>query len=98
NFRAAAITLTAMPLSIAAAVLVMRAFGATINTMTLGGLAIALGALVDDAIIDVENVVRRLRENARRPVEDQLPAATVVGDATPEIRTPIAFPPITPRL
>ena len=64
NLRAAAITLVAMPLSLAAAVLVLRAFGATINTMTLGGLAIAIGALVDDAIIDVENVVRRLRENA----------------------------------
>src|SRR6185503_4084916 len=56
NARAAAITLTAMPLSLAAAILVMRAFGATINTMTLGGLAIAIGALVDDAIVDVENV------------------------------------------
>ena len=67
NFRAAAITLTAIPLSLAAAVLAMRGFGVTINTMTLGGLAIAIGALVDDAIIDVENVVRRLRENAARP-------------------------------
>ena len=65
NMRAAAITLTAMPLSLAAAILVLRAFGATINTMTLGGMAIAIGALVDDAIIDVENVVRRLRENTR---------------------------------
>ena len=63
NLRAAAITLTAMPLSLAAAILVLRGFGATINTMTLGGMAIAIGALVDDAIIDVENVVRRLREN-----------------------------------
>jgi CzcA family heavy metal efflux pump len=91
NMRAAAITLTAMPLSIATAVLVMRAFGVTINTMTLGGLAIAIGALVDDAIIDVENVVRRLRENARRPVAEQLPAAAVVRDATIEIRTSIVF-------
>ena len=91
NFRAAAITLTAMPLSIAAAVLVMRAFGATINTMTLGGLAIAIGALVDDAIIDVENVVRRLRENATRPTSEQAPASTVVRDATIEIRTSIVF-------
>jgi CzcA family heavy metal efflux pump len=91
NMRAAAITLTAMPLSVATAVLVMRAFGVTINTMTLGGLAIAIGALVDDAIIDVENVVRRLRENARRPVDEQVPAATVVRDATIEIRTSIVF-------
>ena len=69
NLRAAAITLTAIPLSLAAAVLVLRAFGASINTMTLGGMAIAIGALVDDAIIDVENVVRRLRENQARPPE-----------------------------
>ncbi|MGH9258070.1 MAG: efflux RND transporter permease subunit [Vicinamibacterales bacterium] len=91
NARAAAITLTAIPLSLAAAVLVLRAFGATINTMTLGGMAIAIGALVDDAIIDVENVVRRLRENAARPPEDQRPAAVVVRDATIEIRTSIVF-------
>ncbi|HEY7173219.1 MAG TPA: efflux RND transporter permease subunit, partial [Vicinamibacterales bacterium] len=91
NFRAAAITLTAMPLSLAAAILVLRAFGATINTMTLGGMAIAIGALVDDAIIDVENVVRRLRENQARPPERQRPAADVVRDATLEIRTSIVF-------
>lgn len=91
NARAAAITLTAMPLSLAAAVLVLRGFGATINTMTLGGLAIAIGALVDDAIIDVENVVRRLRENAARAPSEQRPAAMVVRDATLEIRTSIVF-------
>jgi CzcA family heavy metal efflux pump len=91
NFRAAAITLTAIPLSLAAAVLVLRAFGATINTMTLGGMAIAIGALVDDAIIDVENVVRRLRENASKPVEQQRRTADVVRDATLEIRTSIVF-------
>jgi CzcA family heavy metal efflux pump len=91
NLRAAAITLTAMPLSLAAAVLVLRAFGATINTMTLGGMAIAIGALVDDAIVDVENVVRRLRENAGKPVEKQRPTADVVRDATLEIRTSIVF-------
>ena len=77
NLRAAAITLTAMPLSLAAAVLVLRAFDATINTMTLGGMAIAIGALVDDAIVDVENVVRRLRENAARP-----PAEQTLGSAS----------------
>jgi CzcA family heavy metal efflux pump len=91
NLRAAAITLTAMPLSLAAAILILRGFGVTINTMTLGGLAIAIGALVDDAIIDVENVVRRLRENAALPPEQQRPAATVVRDATLEIRTSIVF-------
>jgi CzcA family heavy metal efflux pump len=91
NMRAAAITLLAMPLSLAAAVLVMRAFGATINTMTLGGMAIAIGALVDDAIIDVENVVRRLRENATRSPEGRRPAAEIVRDATLEIRSSIVF-------
>jgi CzcA family heavy metal efflux pump len=91
NLRAAAVTLTALPLSLAAAVLVLRAFDATINTMTLGGMAIAIGALVDDAIVDVENVVRRLRENAARPAVEQLPAAVVVRDATLEVRTSIVF-------
>src|SRR5215213_2965095 len=85
NLRAAAITLTAMPLSLAAAILTLRAFGASINTMTLGGMAIAIGALVDDAIIDVENVVRRLRENQTRPPNERVPAATIVRDATLEI-------------
>jgi CzcA family heavy metal efflux pump len=91
NLRAAAITLTAMPLSLAAAILVLRGFGASINTMTLGGLAIAIGALVDDAIVDVENVVRRLRENAARPPAERVAAAVVVRDATLEIRTSIVF-------
>ena len=91
NLRASAITLTAMPLSLAAAVLALRAFGASINTMTLGGMAIAIGALVDDAIIDVENVVRRLRENHARPAAEQLSASVVVRDATLEIRSSIVF-------
>src|SRR4051812_41587081 len=91
NVRAAAITLTAIPLSLAAAVLVLRAFGATINTMTLGGMAIAIGALVDDAIIDVENVVRRLRENQARPEGARRPDAEIVLDATMEVRTSIVF-------
>src|SRR5918993_275634 len=91
NLRAAAITLTAMPLSLAAAVLVLRAFDATINTMTLCGMAIAIGALVDDAIVDVENVVRRLRENAALPDDRRRTAFDVVFDATLEIRTSIVF-------
>lgn len=66
NTRATLITITAIPLSLVSAVLVLEAFGATINTMTLGGMAIAIGALVDDAVIDVENVFRRLREWASR--------------------------------
>jgi CzcA family heavy metal efflux pump len=91
NLRAAAITLTAIPLSLAAAVLALQAFGASINTMSLGGMAIAIGALVDDAIIDVENVVRRLRENSSRPETERLPASAVVRDATLEIRLSIVF-------
>jgi CzcA family heavy metal efflux pump len=91
NRRASLITLTAIPLSLAAAVLVLRGFGQSINTMTLGGLAIAIGALVDDAIVDVENVVRRLRENAARPPAEQQPAAVVVREATLEIRSSIVF-------
>src|SRR4029434_2125842 len=91
NVRATLITLTAIPLSLVTAVLTLKWFGATINTMTLGGMAIAIGALVDDAVIDVENVVRRLRENAARPPEEQRPAGVVVRDATLEIRTSIVF-------
>src|SRR6187431_354145 len=91
NLRASAITLTAIPLSLAAAVLALRAFGASINTMTLGGMAIAIGALVDDAIIDVENVVRRLREDQTKPVEERRSASDIVRDATLEIRSSIVF-------
>jgi CzcA family heavy metal efflux pump len=91
NLRASAISLTAIPLSLAAAVLAMRVFDISINTMTLGGMAIAIGALVDDAIIDVENIVRRLRENGLKPTTERRPAALVVGEATIEIRTSIVF-------
>jgi CzcA family heavy metal efflux pump len=91
NFRATLITITAIPLSLVSAVLVLETFGATINTMTLGGMAIAIGALVDDAVIDVENVFRRLRENALFPAERQQPALKVVLDASIEIRSSIVF-------
>ena len=73
NIRAAAITLVAIPLSLVAAVIGLRIAGLSINSMTLGGLAIAIGALVDDAIIDVENILRRLRENATRPEDERRP-------------------------
>src|SRR5207247_4711270 len=73
NLRATAITIVAIPLSLVAALLGMKIAGATINTMTLGGMAIAVGALVDDAIIDVENVFRRLRENAQLPPQTRKP-------------------------
>ncbi len=89
--RATAITLIAIPLSLVAAVLVMKALGATINTMTLGGMAIALGALVDDAIIVVENIVRRLRENRLKPQEQQQAVTPLVFQATREIQGSIVF-------
>ncbi len=91
NVRASAITLVAIPLSMVAAVMVMKFAGATINSMTLGGLAIAVGALVDDAIIDVENVFRRLRQNAQMPVADRQPVLEVVFQASSEIRGSIVF-------
>ncbi len=89
--RATVITLIALPLSLVVATLSMKAMGATINTMTLGGLAIALGALVDDAIIVVENIVRRLRENNLLPTASRATPARVVLDATREIQGSIVF-------
>ena len=91
NVRAAIITLVALPLSLVAAVLAMSWFGFSINSMTLGGLAIAIGELVDDAIIDVENVMRRLRENAAKPDADQRGAIDVVYHASAEIRSSVVF-------
>ncbi len=89
--RATAITLLALPLSLVVAVLALKAFGATLNTMTLGGMAIALGALVDDAIIVVENIVRRLRENRARPKTTQHAVSSVVFQATREIQGSIVY-------
>ena len=89
NFRTTLITLTAIPVSIMMTVLVFRWFGLSINTMTLGGLAVAVGELVDDAIVDVENIFRRLRENAKR--ENPVLAMRVVYDASCEIRHSIVF-------
>jgi CzcA family heavy metal efflux pump len=89
NFRTTFISLTAIPLSLLTAILVMNYFGITINTMTLGGMAIAIGALVDDAIIDVENVFRRLKQNAH--LEEPLPILTVIYNASSEIRSSILF-------
>lgn len=91
SLRATAVTLIALPLSLAAAVLVLDALGATFNTMTLGGLAIALGALVDDAIIVVENIVRRLKLNAGLPAAGRRPTGEVVSAATHEIQGSIVF-------
>src|SRR5947199_657544 len=89
NFRTTLISLTAIPLSLITAIIAMTYFGITINTMTLGGLAIAIGELVDDAIIDVENVFRRLRQNAQSGMT-QTPAA-VIFKASSEIRSSILF-------
>jgi len=91
SWRATAITVLAIPLSLVTAVLALRALGATINTMTLGGMAIAVGALVDDDIIDVENVLRRLRENAARPPAIRRGPLNVVFEASKEIRGSIVF-------
>jgi len=91
SLRPTAITVLAIPLSLLAAMLALKAVGATINTMTLGGMAIAVGALVDDAIIDVENVLRRLRENAKRPPAARRPSLTVVYEGSKEIRGSIVF-------
>jgi len=91
SWRTTVISLVALPLSLLAGILVLRWLGASINTMTLGGLAIAIGELVDDAIIDVENVHRRLRENGRRPPEERRPVFDVVRDASQEIRSSIVF-------
>ena len=89
NVRTTAISVLAIPLSLALAVIVLRALGGTINTMTLGGMAIAIGALVDDAIIFVENAHRRLRENFRRPEGRRRSTGEVIRDAAREIMSPI---------
>ena len=91
NVRTTAISLLAIPLSLVVAIFAMKLLGITINTMTLGGMAIAIGALVDDAIIDVENVFRRLKENHHRPPERAPPAFDVVFEATREIRASIVI-------
>jgi CzcA family heavy metal efflux pump len=91
NGRAALITILALPLSLLAAVIVMNRFGLTINVMSLGGLAIAIGELVDDAIIDVENVTRRLGENATLPGAERRPVLEVVYQASTEIRGSVVF-------
>lgn len=89
--RATAITLLAIPLSLVVAILAMKAAGIGINTMTLGGMAIALGALVDDAIIVVENIVRRLRENTSRPEGERRGQFEVIFAATREIQGSVVF-------
>ncbi len=89
NWRTTAISLTAIPISILITVIVFQWLGLTINTMTLGGLAIAIGELVDDAVVDVENVFRRLRENAARAVPR--PILEVIASASQEVRSGIIY-------
>ena len=89
NVRTMAISLVAMPLSLLVSIVVLHYLGLTINTMSLGGLAIAIGSLVDDAIVDVENVYKRIRENRLLPVAEQRPILDVVFDASREVRMPI---------
>jgi CzcA family heavy metal efflux pump len=89
SLRTTFISVVAIPLSLIAAVFALRLLGITINTMTLGGMAIAIGALVDDAVIDVENVFRRLRLNRHLPEGERRPATEVVFEASKEIRASI---------
>ncbi|MBK7427928.1 MAG: efflux RND transporter permease subunit [Saprospiraceae bacterium] len=86
NWRATAISLVAIPISLIVAILTLKWLGFTINTMSLGGMAIAIGDLVDDAIIDVENVFKRLKENARKPLDEREQKLKVIFDASFEIR------------
>jgi len=86
NWRATVISLVAIPISLIVAILTLKWLGFTINTMSLGGMAIAIGDLVDDAIIDVENVFKRLKENAKKPLEKQVNKLKVIFDASFEIR------------
>lgn len=89
NARVTAVSLVALPLSLLVAIVVLKLFGLTINTMSLGGMAIAIGSLVDDAIIDVENVYKRLRENHALPKEKRKPTLEVVFEGSKEIRSSI---------
>ena len=89
NFRTTAISLLAIPISILVTILVFQFFGFTINTMTLGGLAIATGELVDDAVVDVENIQRRLKQN--RQNGNQIPILKVIADASQEVRSGIVY-------
>ncbi len=91
NVRTTIITLTALPISIAVGLLLMDWIDLGLNVMTLGGLAVAIGVLVDDAIIDVENVFRRLKQNRARPETDRRPYLDVIFDASNEIRPAMVF-------
>lgn len=89
NVRATAVSLIALPMSIIITVLIMHFSGMTINTMSLGGIAIAIGSLVDDAIVDVENVTKRIKENRLLPADRRLNPLKVIFKASAEVRMPI---------
>lgn len=89
NVRTTVISLVTLPLALITSILGLHYMGFTINTMSLGGMAIAIGSLVDDAIVDVENVYKRLHENRLRPAAEQLPVLQVVFNASKEVRMPI---------
>ena len=89
NVRTTVISLITIPLSLLVSLLVLYYMGLSINTMSLGGMAIAIGSLVDDAIVDVENVWKKLRENRQLPEAERRPVVHVVYDASREVRMPI---------
>ena len=91
NARTTVISLVTIPLALVFAILSLKFMGLTINTMSLGGMAIAIGSLVDDAIVDVENVFKRLRENRQKPKEEQKTVLTIVFEASKEVRMPILY-------
>lgn len=89
SYRTTIISVIAIPLSLLGSIIILYFMGMNINTMTLGGMCIAIGSLVDDAIIDVENVYKRLKQNHKLPKEERIPALTVVYEASKEIRSSI---------
>lgn len=91
NLRSTLISVIAIPLSLVVGILVISAFGLSVNTMTLGGLTIAIGLLVDDAIIAVENIFRRLKQEKEKPENDRRPSEEVIASATTEVVSPILF-------
>lgn len=89
NTRTTIISLVTIPLSLLTSILILKALGLTINTMSIGGMAIAIGSLVDDAIVDVENVYKRLKQNRQKPVSEQKNTIQVVFEASKEVRMPV---------
>ncbi|MCP3893403.1 MULTISPECIES: efflux RND transporter permease subunit [Bacteroides] len=89
NVRTTVISLVTIPLALVTSIVALNLMGLTINTMSLGGMAIAIGSLVDDAIVDVENVFKRLRENRNKPLDERKSVMTVIFEASKEVRMPI---------